>query len=343
MLIGTLGSPARARVDGRGRVRADDAGWELDWWIGAEDRRHAPADEVAVRQARLGAGPVAETVMRVPGGDARQRVYAVGGAGDLVVMEVENASPVPFAVGFVARGRPRLALPRPPLRREPADEEEAVVYPVAHRTVRRVAVALTADPGAIDVYALPNAETVLRGWDAQLARGMRVDLPDERVQRAVDAARADVLLGGTDVAALEDWGFDDEAATAWAALSFRHRRRARRRPTRPPRSEDVHVDAPGPQLLLGLRALLAHEVEGTVSLLADVPPAWRGQGLEVHDAPTRACGRVSYAVRWHGDRPALLWECERAGARLRAPGLDSEWSTTEPRGEALLAAAPAPV
>ena len=56
----------------------------------------------------------------------------------------------------------------------------------------------------------------------------------------------------------------------------------------------------------------------------------------MHDAPTRA-GRVSYAVRWHGARPALLWECERS-IRLGAPGLDRAWSTAEARGEALLAA-----
>ena len=63
----------------------------------------------------------------------------------------------------------------------------------------------------------------------------------------------------------------------------------------------------------------------------------------MHDAPTRAFGRVSFAVRWHGDRPALLWECEQVGGRLRAPGLDPEWSTTDRQGEALLAAADAVV
>jgi hypothetical protein len=76
--------------------------------------------------------------------------------------------------------------------------------------------------------------------------------------------------------------------------------------------------------------------DGSLVLLAELPDEWRGQGLEVHDAPTLA-GRVSYAVRWHGPRPALLWECERP-IPLRAPGLDPSWSTSEPRGEALLAA-----
>ncbi len=85
----------------------------------------------------------------------------------------------------------------------------------------------------------------------------------------------------------------------------------------------------------------------TLGLCTWWPGEWRGQGLEVHHAPT-AHGELSYAVRWHGERPALLWELEggpgRPGAgpseppvTLRAPGLDRSWSTREPRGEALLA------
>jgi hypothetical protein len=56
---------------------------------------------------------------------------------------------------------------------------------------------------------------------------------------------------------------------------------------------------------------------------------------------------VSFAVRWHADRPALLWDHQPRGGRpvdLRAPGLDPRWSSSEPRGEALLSpvALPAP-
>ncbi len=80
--------------------------------------------------------------------------------------------------------------------------------------------------------------------------------------------------------------------------------------------------------------------DGEISLCTDLPDAWRGVSFEVHDAPTRH-GNVSYAVRWHGARPALLWDAP-AGTRLDAPGLDPAWSTTEAQGEALLGAPDAP-
>jgi hypothetical protein len=94
-------------------------------------------------------------------------------------------------------------------------------------------------------------------------------------------------------------------------------------------------------MLLALRSLLVHERDdGVVAVAVDVPEAWRGGDLDVHDAPTRR-GPVSFAVRWHGHRPALLWDVP-AGTELRAPGLDPDWSSTEARGEALLAPGPVP-
>jgi hypothetical protein len=85
-----------------------------------------------------------------------------------------------------------------------------------------------------------------------------------------------------------------------------------------------------------VRQVLVKEAQdGSLALCTVFPPEWAGQPVEVHDAPTHS-GRVSYALRWHGDRPALLWESERPGVRLTIPGLDPAWSTTEPSGEALL-------
>jgi hypothetical protein len=92
-------------------------------------------------------------------------------------------------------------------------------------------------------------------------------------------------------------------------------------------------------VLLATRSLLVVErPPATLAVLPVLPPEWVGQGIEVHDAPT-ALGTLSWAVRWHGPRPALLWDLSGppvAGFRLEAPGLDPRWATTEASGEALL-------
>ncbi len=76
-----------------------------------------------------------------------------------------------------------------------------------------------------------------------------------------------------------------------------------------------------------------------------VPEGWLGQGWEVHDLPTGA-GRLSFAIRWHGERPALLWQLEPhegiGPVLLTTPALDGSWSTSQPAGEALLAPVPVP-
>jgi len=83
-------------------------------------------------------------------------------------------------------------------------------------------------------------------------------------------------------------------------------------------------------------ALVREAPDGSVALVTIFPPEWAGQPLEVHDAPTHH-GHISYALRWHGDRPALLWQCDRPGVTLTVPGLDRSFSTAEASGEALLA------
>ena len=99
------------------------------------------------------------------------------------------------------------------------------------------------------------------------------------------------------------------------------------------------------ELLLAVRARLVDEMAHGLALSPIVPDAWLGQGWEVHDLPT-AFGRLSFAIRWHGERPALLWELEPhdgiGPVRLTTPRLDPGWATTEPTGEALLAPVPVP-
>ncbi len=82
-----------------------------------------------------------------------------------------------------------------------------------------------------------------------------------------------------------------------------------------------------------------------IHLLPVMPNAWLGGEIEVHRVPA-AGFRVSYAIRWHGYRPALLWEIHddhgiagdgNPGPLLRCPGLDPDWSSDQTSGETLLA------
>jgi hypothetical protein len=378
-LVGALGGRGRARVDTRGGITVVGEGWSLDWWIGADDRWRVPAAEAAVRQRTIEGTPVLETALRVPGGDAVQRTYGVGGPGGIIIVEIENDSPAAFIAAFTVTGaraiggaggvievddRPALIVPAAPARftvgLEPLDPETigaqtgtfpsvrdrkgrlnaAVLFPLSHRNRMRIAVVTSSDdPGPVDLAQAASATDAANGWHALLEHGMRVAVPDPKLQTAVDLAHAQVLLDpdpdAVTTAALEDWGHDAEAEWAWRGLSLSARRAARRR------AGPLDESTPG-GLLSSVRRALVRDERG-IELAPDLPPAWWGQDFEVHDAPTRA-GRLSYAVRWHGARAALLWEVTEPAADLviRAPKLDPTWTTTEPAGDALLTPASTP-
>ena len=68
--------------------------------MAADDRWYRPAGEATIRQTTVDGTPVVETRMRIPKGDAVQRVYAVPDHGGLTIIEIENDSPLPIAVAF---------------------------------------------------------------------------------------------------------------------------------------------------------------------------------------------------------------------------------------------------
>lgn len=140
--VATLDSQEPSRVDGGGLVQPFQTGWSIDWLVRADDRWYVPAKEASVRQRRIGAGAVLETSVRIPSGDAVQRVYSVNApGGDATVIEIENTSPVPVALALAVRpynidgtsspadivitdetvsvnGRTALILPRAPIERQ---------------------------------------------------------------------------------------------------------------------------------------------------------------------------------------------------------------------------------
>ncbi len=374
MIVGALGGPGRAVVDARGALVVAGESWTLDWWIGADDRWRVPAREPAVRQEAIAGAPVAETRVKVPSGDAIQRVYGIGGPGDVVVVEVENASPAACIVAFVVRGatsiaidgnqvlvdgRVALVLPFPPPRWDVTDldlEPEqcgaqtglieprqfppgtlcaALLFPLSHRNRLRIG-AVTGDViPSVDLAQVPTPDAAARGWRHHLDRAMRVSVT--AAGRAdLDLARSQVLLdpdpsAGT-FAALEDWGFDEAAEWVWRGLSLRERKRARWR-------GDLLAEIGPAGTLLRARDGYVRDTETGLELLHQ-PPA-PGVDLEVFDAPTRF-GRISFALRWHGEHPALLWEVAEPtrGLAIRVPMIAPGWATHDPVGEALLRPTP---
>ena len=89
---------------------------------------------------------------------------------------------------------------------------------------------------------------------------------------------------------------------------------------------------------LGVRAVAAIErrlVADGVLLPAGIPTAWLGQGFEGHGLPVGPASTVSFAVRWHGAHPAVLWEVTGPPVELSAPAVDPAWRTSAASGEAL--------
>lgn len=95
------------------------------------------------------------------------------------------------------------------------------------------------------------------------------------------------------------------------------------------------ADAPvGTWLSPWLERALVMPKGDEIELLAGLHASWFGQSVEAHDVPVGR-DQVGVALRWHGARPALLWECS-APRRLVCTRLDASWATDQARGEALL-------
>ena len=70
-----------------------------------------------------------------------------------------------------------------------------------------------------------------------------------------------------------------------------------------------------------------------------IPEPWWGASFDCRGLTADPFRTVSFAVRWHGARPALLWETAGpAGLVITAGGDNHGWHTTDASGETLLAA-----
>ena len=355
--IGTLASPWRARVTPWGALVPADGTPPLDWWIAADDRWHEPASEPSRRQHRILGAPVVETVVAVPGGDIAQRVYAVADAGATPIVELENRSSLPVAVAF-SRADALTGRPLAPLAPD-APDGAAVAVPLAHRATVRVGLARApsaSTPSAEHVargwvtqtetgtrFALPDevltravvaarAEVLLAGplvdpIELVLTERERVRLgaaPEPLVAGVAEAAVAVAKAAKRAPAPSPPWDVASALTAASEVLARAGDTRAaadveamanRLGPAGPPPAEAPE----GVRLLPWLEGRLAAATPaGGIDLLPGFPPSWAGQGVEVYGA-VAAGVTVAFALRWHGERPALLWDLDAAVA-LHLPG-----------------------
>jgi len=397
-------------VDGKERLR---------WFVAADDRWYRPSRETTVRQREVSGVPVIETRIKVPGGDAVQRVYGVADFGGAIVVEVFNDSSLPFAVAFDRGDIAAMREPSPTGVQGIDLPAGSVVFPVGHHATMRVAILirdLERKISAQELESLPSFEQVERGWLAALRVASRVDVPEASWESILTTQRCKLLLAGS--GAMNDGvsrsGDDfvdlildraervklgdkpdqwvDEVALATESVIRRcaknqdakwFEERAivlagmvlnRAGETRGQKDiaqawsrivsdaasfdtirsvSDVGAAISRDQLarLSGVRQiawvesqLVAQRRDNVIEICPrGIDAAWLGANFECHRLVASPEHLISFAVRWHGEKPALLWEIDGPpGARVAASAVDGTFSSTELRGETLLSGFTAP-
>ncbi|MGA0118277.1 MAG: hypothetical protein ACO3JF_07790 [Ilumatobacteraceae bacterium] len=376
-VIGNRGAVWRGRVTEHGSVIPPD-GRELDWFVAADDRWYTPRTEVSTRQKWYSGYPVAETRIRIPGGDFIQRVYSVADLGGMTVMEFENDSPMPVVVAVT---RNDLFTTREPSSQVPLGidlPEGSLVVPVGHKSTTRVALAHVSPHSGRLPDDTPSYQQVVRGWETSCDVAGRITVPDHTIVAGVARMRSDILLGvGDNQSAVElvrmgethadsildvvdvvqlrlkaekrakvlQWDTKHVLLTAASAcVTLGDETAARDIGSAWLRLADRPVQELPNEIPIGLAGIAWIEEliasgspsGGECGILAHgIPEPWWGASFDVRNLPADPFRTVSFAVRWHGARPALLWEVHGA------PGIvlsHRDWHTTDASGEALLEA-----
>ena len=397
--VGVRGAAWSAGVSAWGDLFVEDQE-RLRWFIAADDRWYRPSRETTVRQREVSGVPVIETRIKVPGGDAVQRVYGVANFGGAIVVEIYNDSSLPFAVAFDRGDIATMREPSPTGVQGIDLPAGSVVFPVGHHATMRAAILINGDSRQIsagELESLPSFEQVERGWLAALQISSRVDVPDLSWSSVLTSQRCKVLLSnsaelaeGSDINLVVDLLLDraervrlgdkpaqwvDEVAVATERILkqcaktqsvqwFEERallgagmvlnRAGESRGLQDFVSVWSRLAEAG--RISGL-ALASPEIAGTVRQIAwiesqlvaqrrdgvieicpcGIDKSWLGVNFECHKLLASPEHLISYAVRWHGEKPALLWEIDGpVGAKVAASAIDRTFSSTEMRGETLL-------
>ena len=397
--VGVRGAAWSAGVSAWGDLFVEDQE-RLRWFIAADDRWYRPSRETTVRQREVSGVPVIETRIKVPGGDAVQRVYGVANFGGAIVVEIYNDSSLPFAVAFDRGDIATMREPSPTGVQGIDLPAGSVVFPVGHHATMRAAILVNGDSRQIsagELESLPSFEQVERGWLAALQISSRVDVPDLSWSSVLTSQRCKVLLSNSaelaessDINLLVDLLLDraervrlgdkpaqwvDEVAVAterilkqcaktqsvqWfeerallgAGMVLNRAGESRglqdfvsvwSRLAEAGRISDLALASPEiagtvRQIAWIESQLVAQRRDGVIEICpCGIDKSWLGVNFECHKLLASPEHLISYAVRWHGEKPALLWEIDGpVGAKVAASAIDRTFSSTEMRGETLL-------
>lgn len=189
---------------------------------------------------------------------------------------------------------------------------------------------------SLDEWIAPVADAV-----ARIGRTMRTTQgPHGRAHRALQQAAFALRASNEERAALD-------AAQLWARLAptavapVPPDPLAGRDLSSPQRFDLVNaIDVAAGIEQRCVRAVACDDAGGaTVELFAPgFPASWRGVDGNVEGVCAGPRHTLSFAMRWHGERLAVLWESTGpAPVTIVAPRLDPTWSVSGTRGDALLA------
>ena len=401
--VGVRGAAWSAGVSAWGDLFVEDQE-RLRWFIAADDRWYRPSRETTVRQREVSGVPVIETRIKVPGGDAVQRVYGVANFGGAIVVEIYNDSSLPFAVAFDRGDISTMREPSPTGVQGIDLPAGSVVFPVGHHATMRAAVlvgvgfdAANRRLTAQEIESLPSFEQVERGWLGALQISSRVDVPNLSWSSVLTSQRCKVLLSNSaelaessDISLVVDLLLDraervrlgdkpaqwvDEVAVAterilkqcaktqsvqWfeerallgAGMVLNRAGESRglqdfvsvwSRLAEAGRISDLALASPEiagtvRQIAWIESQLVAQRRDGVIEICpCGIDKSWLGVNFECHKLLASPEHLISYAVRWHGEKPALLWEIDGpVGTKVAASAIDRTFSSTEMRGETLL-------
>jgi len=197
-----------------------------------------------------------------------------------------------------------------------------------------VAEAITAERCELALGSIPHARDDPIGFALALGELVRMgERPEHWIPELVDAVES--------IGPIVGWDADAALGAAGRVLAAADERRARRDLSEivERRPSSARPEAPEG----GVRSVpwLESQLASGGALLADgFPPSWLGQSFDVYGIPVADTTTVSYAIRWHGERPAVLWEQSGPAVELIAPLLAPAWSSSETKGEALWPAPP---